>query len=199
MDIYWLRSNETPWGDYGQILLNGMSSHLPRVDGRLQLERTAPYVPPITFPRRGDVLVTDAIRRAFDESPLGPLPVKSVDKAKVVKLEWERWSRDEPPAYLPKSRDPEDFVLASEHDSLLSEQIGLIWEIDPSSIGQGSYHKVQRHPPEFRVEVEVPHAVPSVFRVNGVPVVLVREDAGKFLLGVTDNGLRLAPVEVRFL
>jgi len=198
VEIFWLRSCEAPWGDYGQILLNGMSSHLPRIDGRIQFERTGPYIPAVMFPRRGEVIVADALRKAFDNSRYGPLPVRPVDKAKVVRLDWERWVRDEPPVYFPPSGDPEDLILLPEHDADVCSQIGALWEIDPVSIGHGSYTKVQKRPPEFRVTVEVPRALPPLFRADGVPVVLVREDVGEFLLGLTHNDLRLAPVEARF-
>jgi len=33
------------WGDYGDILQHGMTAHLPRVDGKLALERTGSYIP----------------------------------------------------------------------------------------------------------------------------------------------------------
>jgi hypothetical protein len=48
----------TPWGDYGNILQHGMTAHLGRVGGLLSLERTGPYMPPITFPGAGDVVLT---------------------------------------------------------------------------------------------------------------------------------------------
>jgi hypothetical protein len=196
VEIYWLRSNEPPWGDYGRILLNGMSSHLPRIEGRIQLERSAPYVPPITFPRQGDVVVTEAVRAAFDVGLLGALPVRPVDKAKIVKLDWQNWAWDEPPAHLPQSRDPEDYLLIPEHDAELCAQIGSLWEIAPPTVGAGTYKKVSRRPAEFRVAIEVPRDVPAIFRADGVPVVLARKDAGDLLLALTDNGFRLAPVEV---
>ena len=38
------------WGDYGDILQYGMTSHSPKINGRLALERTGPYGFPITQP-----------------------------------------------------------------------------------------------------------------------------------------------------
>jgi hypothetical protein len=194
--VFWLRTQDTPWGDYGQILLNGMSSHLPRLDGKLQLERAGPYVPPITFPRRGDVVVTDALRSRFDERSDRPLPVKPLVKARIVKLDWEQWPRDRLPEALPPSRDPEDLILLREHDEVTSDQIGSLWELDPISCGTGTYQKVRRRPAEFRVIAQVREPCLPLFRVTGVPVVCVREDIGELLLVLTDGGLRLEPVEL---
>jgi hypothetical protein len=54
--IYILREAGAPWGDYGNILVHGMSAHAGRsMDGRIRLERTGPFVPPITFPGIGDI------------------------------------------------------------------------------------------------------------------------------------------------
>src|SRR5262249_14925382 len=62
MTVTVLRPAETPWGDYGDILFHGMTAHLDRHDEMLQLERTGPYMPPITFPGIGDIVVTDAFK-----------------------------------------------------------------------------------------------------------------------------------------
>ena len=45
-----LRGSEPPWGDYGDVLVNGMSSGGRDDDGFIKLERTGPFIPPITFP-----------------------------------------------------------------------------------------------------------------------------------------------------
>ena len=46
------------WGDYGEMLQHGMTAHLHRREGMLSLERTGPYIPPITFPGLGDIILT---------------------------------------------------------------------------------------------------------------------------------------------
>ncbi len=63
--FYVPRPPEAPWGDYGHILVHGMTAHLPRAGDKLQLERAAPFLPPITFPGIGDILVTDHVRKAL--------------------------------------------------------------------------------------------------------------------------------------
>jgi hypothetical protein len=53
------------WGDYGDMLQHGMAHR--RTDGRLALERTGPYVPPITMPGIGDVVVTSDTRKLLED------------------------------------------------------------------------------------------------------------------------------------
>jgi hypothetical protein len=63
-----LERPESPWGDYGDILRHGMTSHLgPASDGLAQLERTGPFVPLISFPGF-DIVVTDGFRTKLAES-----------------------------------------------------------------------------------------------------------------------------------
>ncbi len=45
----------TNWGDYGDILQHGITAHLARVGGRLSLERTGPYMPPVNRGYRSDI------------------------------------------------------------------------------------------------------------------------------------------------
>ena len=49
-------------GDYDRILEHGMGGHLPRRDGRMELERTGPHVPAVTLPGLGSAVVTEAAR-----------------------------------------------------------------------------------------------------------------------------------------
>jgi hypothetical protein len=48
---------KTNWGDYGDMLRHGMTNHLDRSGESLQLERTGPFVPPVTFPGASGFLV----------------------------------------------------------------------------------------------------------------------------------------------
>jgi len=61
--IFFILDNaEVPWGDYGSILLTGMTRHLSRKNGLLQLERTAPFVPPIVNSGAGNIVVTNTFK-----------------------------------------------------------------------------------------------------------------------------------------
>jgi hypothetical protein len=118
------------WGDYGDILVHGMTAHLPRKDNRLQLERTGPFMPPITFPGIGDVLVTDAFRSELAQSPFASLQYCPVVKARIVRYPWEKWDRTaEEPEEYPESGEPEDYILSRPHSPKTAEALGDAWQV----------------------------------------------------------------------
>jgi hypothetical protein len=117
----------SPWGDYGSILVRGMTAHLPRKDGLLQLERTGPLVPAITFPGRS-VVATDEGRMWLEENA-PEVKFRPVLKARIVKFDWSTWDWDDPePEEYPKGGEPENYILSRRHSGKLAEQIGDCWE-----------------------------------------------------------------------
>ena len=118
------------WGDYGDILQQGMTAHLPRLDGRLSLERTGPYIPPITLPGIGDIVLTSAARGLLESSGLAGFSFVPVEKRLIVELHWEMWNldADEPPEF-PDSGEPEDYVLEKPHSATAAEALGNLWEV----------------------------------------------------------------------
>ena len=130
-NAFGLQHPDSPWGDYSDILYQGMAMHLGRRDGLIQLERTGPFVPPITFPSDG-VVVTDAFRRDLEAAGLAAgVRFLPVIKARIVRFDdWIHWdaSADEPEFY-PESGEPEDYILALDHDPEVAEAIGPLWEL----------------------------------------------------------------------
>lgn len=103
---------EQKWGDYGHILQHGMAYHSPRTDGLLALERTGPYIPPITLPGLGHVVLTSSARKLLESSGLTGFSFRPVKKVLTVELNWETWDLEaEDPPYFPNSREPEDYIL----------------------------------------------------------------------------------------
>jgi hypothetical protein len=117
----------TNWGDYGDILQHGMTAHLKRDNGFLSLERTGPYMPPITFPGLGDIVLNSDGRKLLDASGLGGFSFQPVNKIRVVNLAWNDWNlaADEPPEY-PESGEPEAYILGRPHDPDVAEKMGEI-------------------------------------------------------------------------
>jgi hypothetical protein len=117
------------WGDYGYILEHGMTAHSPRLNGKLALERTGPYISPITFPGIGSVLLTDEARKHLEGSGLGGFSFLPVEKKLIVELHWEQWDLTavEPPEY-PDSGEPEDYILERPH-SAAAYDLGDLWEL----------------------------------------------------------------------
>jgi hypothetical protein len=65
-----------------------MTAHQERIrDGLLQLERTGPFVPPVTLTGLEDLLVTDAFRSRLEHSPLAGTGFRPVQKTRIVRLE----------------------------------------------------------------------------------------------------------------
>lgn len=118
------------WGDYGDILQHGMTAHLPRLGGRLSLERTGPYIPPITFPGIGDIVLTSTARGVLESSGLSGFSFVPVEKRLIVELHWEAWNldADQPPEF-PDSGEPEDYVLGKPHSPTAAEALGDLWEV----------------------------------------------------------------------
>ncbi len=88
-DVTWsrLRNAEAPWGDYGHILVSGMTERRTP-DGRLPLLRVGPFVPPITIAGVSDLLVTDEFRTLLSSSDLTGVRLAEAWKKRIVRLDW---------------------------------------------------------------------------------------------------------------
>jgi hypothetical protein len=118
------------WGDYGDILQHGMGAHSARRDGRMQLERTGPYIPSVSFPGLRGFVLTSAARLIFESSGLTGCTFQPVDKRLIVELHWEEWDLNAPePATYPETGEPEDYVLGQPHSPEAAEQLGDLWEV----------------------------------------------------------------------
>lgn len=130
MSLFVLQSPHTPgWGDYSDILIAGLAFDRDPENGMLQLERTGPFIPPITLPD-ANVVVTEGFKTQLEDSGLSGLDFWPVFKKRIVHLEWERWdlSADEPKEY-PKSGEPEDYILRRKHSPQIAELMGALWEL----------------------------------------------------------------------
>lgn len=179
MKAYLLDQAEMPWGDYGSILLSGMSGHRERWEGRIQLERTGPFIPPLSFPGLRDIVVTASFRHELERSGLTGLTFQPVLKRHIVHLEWDRWDRsaDEPVEY-PESGEPEDYILEREHSPATADAMGELWE---ACLGEhADVERVPIGPNSWEVEI---YLRPSTwdgtdwFYARGVGYIYVSERA----------------------
>jgi hypothetical protein len=107
-----------------------MTAHLPRVDTRLALERSGPYIPPITLPGIGDIVLTCEARKLLESSGLTGFSFLPVEKARIVELHWETWDLDAAqPAEFPESDEPEDYILGKPHSPKAAAELGELWEV----------------------------------------------------------------------
>ena len=118
------------WGDYGHFLQHGMTDHLPKFNERLALERTGPYIPPITLPGISDIVLTTEAQRLLQSSGLSGFSFLPVEKTHIVELPWETWDLNaEEPAIVPESGEPEDYILGKPHSPSTAAALGELLEI----------------------------------------------------------------------
>jgi hypothetical protein len=117
------------WGDCGDILINGMTAHLGRLDGRLQLERTGPFMPPATLPGLHDMVITGDFRRKLETSGLGQFTFRPVVKARIVDLQWQKWDLKAENPSETADGEPEDYILGRPHSPKLADEMGDVWEV----------------------------------------------------------------------
>jgi hypothetical protein len=135
--LYRLEGPKAPWGDYGNILLHGMSMHLARDKGKIQLERTGPFMPPITFPGAGDIVIKGWLRERLVQAGLKGVSFNTVIKKHIARVDWHLWDRSaaEPPEY-PESGEPEDYILGQPHSESCSRMIAEVFELVPIVIAK---------------------------------------------------------------
>ena len=166
--IYILRYPELPWGDYGHLLHCGMTVHLGRSNDLLQLERTGPFVPPISIP--DDVVVTDRFKKAIEKSGLTGFAFKPVIKKHIVKLEWEKWDKSsEDPPEFPESGEPEDYILERNHSEELAAQIGNIWEFYTDEKALIEREQIEKNDWDMKIHI-VASSIPNTDFFGGVDV-----------------------------
>src|SRR5687768_12425214 len=106
-DFYRLKSPNVPWGDYGSILVHGMTSCSARDAHSPELQRTGPFVPPISFPGLGCVVVTDAMRRELESSGLTGFSFIPAIKSVIVPIAWHEWDLlSDEPSFYPEDGEP---------------------------------------------------------------------------------------------
>ena len=130
-DWYVLAGSDLGWGDYGSILVHGIAGRLGRDDqARIRLQRTGPFVPPVTLAGLDVLLVTAAARASLESSGLCGIRFGPVELARVVRVAWHEWDLDAPePEVYPPAGEPEAYILGRRHDAGLASAMPEIFEV----------------------------------------------------------------------
>ena len=196
IEAFRIRPAPSPWGDYGRALTHGLSRHLPRVDGRVQLERTAPFIPPISFPGPS-VVTTDAARRAIETAGLTGAQFRPVDLARIVRLDWRTWDLNASgPPFYPPGHEPEAFILDPPHDSHEAAIMAPLWECEPQRWGEGTPEAVRQVRPRrtyVRILARGSGPMPALFKVDGCGFPLVSPEGREWFETEYGEWVRFEP------
>lgn len=177
------------WGDYGSILIGGMSRHLPRRDNLIQLERTGPFIPPITLPGLGDIVTTSDIKGGLEASSLAQFTFAPVLKARIVEYHWEQWDRtSDKPAEYPEGGEPESYILARPHSAFIAEQLGDLWEVILPEEAEVEGVRIGRGVWEYRVKHSTWRGS-HLFRAKGKRHVIATEEAKTWMMDRAEDWL----------
>lgn len=126
--FYQLRNSSAPWGDYGNILRNGLLATRKKAKSPLvEIERTGPFLPPITFPFDA-VVVSQAAKEQMETRRFAGLQFSRAKYAKVVRLEWHEWNLLAPePHRYPASGEPEDYIIKGKNSDRTAAVMPAIW------------------------------------------------------------------------
>lgn len=129
-----LHTKESPWGDYGDILLCGMPVFSN--SNTILLERAGPFIP-LLYKSLDIVLVKQSIKEML-EKDFPHLKFIPVVKSKIVYIDWVNWDfNSDEPLFYPDTGEPEDYIFLGEHNERISHEMGEIWGIHiPISAGE---------------------------------------------------------------
>jgi len=129
-DFYRLASPNVPWGDYGSVLVHGMTSCSARDADSPDLQRTGPFVPPISFPGLGCIVVTDTVRGKLQSSGFTGFSFVPVNKSIIVSIDWHEWDLlSDEPRFYPEDGEPEAYISEDKHSPEIARGMPDLWRL----------------------------------------------------------------------
>lgn len=130
MKFYRLKNKEMPWGDYGDILLTGMTTRLKRYEEQLQYDRTGPFQPDIVISGIDDLLVVDSVKRKIELSELKGFQFKPAIKRHISYIDWNTWDLlKNAPEFYPNDFKPENYIIDFPHSQATADKMEAVWEV----------------------------------------------------------------------
>lgn len=133
----------------------------------LRVRRAGPFVPPISFPGIGIIVVTDALKSGLESSGLTGLAFLRVTKLTIFRIEYEfsREKVDELVWELSEKcgGEPEDMFLEARHCPKTAAEVGKLWELAPARWGKFASTAAGAEDTPLRICVEAGD-LPDLFR-----------------------------------
>ncbi len=127
MDVFVVRTTDDMCGDYGEILLRGITSNLP-ADGTVCLDRTGPYIPSAAVMDEHLLLPERELSRFMDRWGAG-FVVNGIQVTKLVRFEF---TLDELPRIADRIfGEPESIIIEGQHDEDLLQSMEKIYSVSP--------------------------------------------------------------------
>jgi hypothetical protein len=127
MKYYLIKNKQMPWGDYGNTLFRGFLNVMDKNYNDLEIptiERTGPFVPEIYIANSRDLVVSEKVRKIFEENKItGILNYKKIEVKKIVNIDWQKWDKNKDPEFFPKNDEPENYIIKGKHDENLVKSI----------------------------------------------------------------------------
>lgn len=133
--------HDAPWGDYGDVLMNGCMS--PDTDGVERYGRVGPFVPPVSTCWGAGPIVTDEVADRLRASGLRGLDLRLVEPRPAVRFDWRHLvdRTPEPDEPIPDEiyerlieSDPSSLVSHGGHDPTLLGEMGPLWQIHGTEV-----------------------------------------------------------------
>ena len=128
-EFYRMVAPKVPWGDFGSILVHGMTSYSAPDTRPPELLRAGPFVPPISFPTFC-VVVTEVVRNELEFSGLTGFSFIPAIKKVTVSINWHEWDLlGEEPQFYPNEGEPENYISEEEHSAELAKHMPDLWRL----------------------------------------------------------------------
>jgi hypothetical protein len=127
--FYRLSSAWAPWGDYGQILLNGGYGRSEDEDALWGLHRPGPFIPPIFF--AGGLIFTDSARKQFLNAGFKGVSFSRMPVVKAMLIPWHTWDLEaDEPVFYPSDRNAIGYLEDLPHDQNLADTYESFWKLE---------------------------------------------------------------------
>ncbi len=131
--MLWVVEQRDLWGDLGSVLISGFGRR-ESPEAAVLLERTGPFLPPITFPwlpiGGKPIVVSDEFRRRIESHGFSGVRFRAAVKSHIVALNWHDWDRTVFAKELPRN-EPSNYVRGKKHDKHAALEMGDAWEFLP--------------------------------------------------------------------